>query len=159
MATDIIVGQLLENAFKYSPDGGTVTRRGRGRRGSDIVVTVVDEGIGIAAGDHERIFERFVQGEAGDRRRFGGIGLGLYIVKRLTEAQGGTISAHPAGNGNREQSHNDRRLSVNRAPAAPVTLPARGPNGLLRAPEGRGPAGGARPGDGTCMRLVLRAAG
>ncbi len=158
MATDIVLGQLLENAFKYSPDGGTVSVRAV-RDGSDIVVTVVDEGIGIQDGDHERIFERFVQGEAGDRRRFGGIGLGLYIVKRLTEAQGGTISAHPAGNGNREQSHNDRRLSVNRAPAAPVTLLARGPNGLLRAPEGRGPAGGARPGDGTCMRLVLRAAG
>ncbi|KAB2344775.1 sensor histidine kinase [Actinomadura rudentiformis] len=94
MATDIVLGQLLENAFKYSPDGGTVTVRAWAE-GSDVLVTVQDEGIGIAPGDHERIFERFVQGEAGDRRRFGGIGLGLYIVKRLTEAQGGAISAHP----------------------------------------------------------------
>ncbi|HEX6472196.1 MAG TPA: ATP-binding protein [Streptosporangiaceae bacterium] len=93
MATDIIVGQLLENAVKYSPDGGTVTVAARAE-GAHIVVTVSDEGVGIAPGDHERIFERFVQGEAGDRRRFGGIGLGLYIVKRLALAQGGDITAH-----------------------------------------------------------------
>src|SRR5579863_9058470 len=82
MATDIIVGQLLENAFKYSPAGGTVTVRARGV-GTTIEVDVEDEGIGIAPGDHERIFERFVQGETGDRRRFGGVGIGLYIVRRL----------------------------------------------------------------------------
>ena len=52
-----------------------------------------DEGIGISPGDHERIFERFVQGEAGDRRRFGGIGLGLYIVRRLARAQGADVQA------------------------------------------------------------------
>lgn len=94
MATDIVLGQLLENAFKYSPDGGTV-RVKAWAEASRLIVTVADEGIGIAEGDHERIFERFVQGEAGDRRRFGGIGLGLYIVKRLAEAQGGAVSAHP----------------------------------------------------------------
>jgi PAS domain S-box-containing protein len=92
MATDIIVGQLLENAFKYSPDGGTVTVGARAE-GADVVVTVLDEGVGIAPGDHDRIFERFVQGETGDRRRFGGIGLGLYIVKRLALAQRGDIAA------------------------------------------------------------------
>jgi PAS domain S-box-containing protein len=91
-ATDVIVGQLLENAFKYSPDGGTVTVTAR-PAGDWIEVTVDDEGIGIAPGDHERIFERFVQGEAGDRRRFGGIGLGLYIVRQLARAQGGEIAA------------------------------------------------------------------
>ncbi|HLI36841.1 MAG TPA: ATP-binding protein, partial [Streptosporangiaceae bacterium] len=58
-----------------------------------IEVTVEDEGIGIADGDRERIFERFVQGEAGDRRRFGGIGMGLYIVRRLAAAQGGEVDA------------------------------------------------------------------
>ncbi|XRQ16317.1 PAS domain-containing protein [Actinomadura welshii] len=158
MATDIVLGQLLENAFKYSPDGGTVTVRAV-CDGSDIVVTVADEGIGIRAGDHERIFERFVQGEAGDRRRFGGIGLGLYIVKRLTEAQGGTISAHPAKDGNGEVSHTEAYRWGAPGPAGPVTLPARRPDALLSAAEGRGPAGGARAGNGTCMRLVLRAAG
>src|SRR6476620_9829751 len=52
-ATDVIVGQLLENAFKYSPDGGTVHVRAR-VAGEWIEVTVEDEGIGIANGDHER---------------------------------------------------------------------------------------------------------
>jgi PAS domain S-box-containing protein len=93
MATDIIIGQLLENAIKYSPDGGTITVTAR-LDGDHVVVTVEDEGVGIAPGDHERVFERFVQGDAGDRRRFGGIGLGLYIVKRLALAQGADITAH-----------------------------------------------------------------
>ena len=111
MATDIIVGQLLENAFKYSPQGGTVSIRARvtgegpgGTGGGSppgaegvgagwIEVTVEDEGIGIADGDHERIFDRFFQGEAGDRRRFGGVGIGLFIVRRLAEAQHGEVTA------------------------------------------------------------------
>ena len=73
MATDIIVGQLLENCVQVLPAGGIVTVRAR-VTGPMIEVTVEDEGIGIAPGDHERIFERFVQGETGDRRRFGGVG-------------------------------------------------------------------------------------
>jgi PAS domain S-box-containing protein len=92
MATDIILGQLLENAFKYSPAGGPVTVSAVAD-GDVIEVTVRDQGIGIRPEDRERVFERFVQGEAGDRRRFGGIGLGLYIVRQLAEAQGGTIAA------------------------------------------------------------------
>ena len=92
MATDIIVGQLLENAFKYSPDGGTVLVRAQATE-TWIEVTVEDEGIGIAAGDHERIFDRFYQGETGDRRRFGGVGIGLFIVRRLAEAQHGEVTA------------------------------------------------------------------
>ena len=92
MATDIIVGQLLENAFKYSPEGGAVTVRAA-LAGDRIEVTVEDEGIGIAPADRERVFERFVQGEAGDRRRFGGIGLGLYIVRQLARAQDGEVAA------------------------------------------------------------------
>src|SRR5262244_2872940 len=98
MATDIMVGQLLENAFKYSPNGGTVTVTAR-VAGDWIEVTVDDEGIGIAPGDHERIFERFVQGETGDRRRFGGVGIGLYIVRRLAVAQNGTVLAQSRPDG------------------------------------------------------------
>ena len=103
MATDIIVGQLLENAFKYSPEGGTVSIgarvKGAGAGGDWLEVTVEDEGIGIAEGDHERIFDRFFQGEAGDRRRFGGVGIGLFIVRRLAEAQHGEVTAgsRPSG--------------------------------------------------------------
>src|SRR5262249_32418415 len=102
MATDILVGQLLENAFKYSPDGGTVGVRARVTEGW-IEVTVEDEGIGIADGDHERIFDRFFQGETGDRRRFGGVGIGLFIVRRLAGGGAGgkqgevTASSRPQG--------------------------------------------------------------
>jgi len=91
-ATDVIIGQLLENAFKYSPDGGNVTVRARAS-GEQIEVTVEDEGIGIPPADRERVFERFVQGDTGDRRRFGGIGLGLYIVRQLARAQDGEVTA------------------------------------------------------------------
>src|SRR5262249_53072901 len=92
LGTDTIVGQPLEAAFKSSPSGGTVTVRAA-ITGAMIEVTIEDEGIGIAPGDHERIFERFVQGETGDRRRFGGVGIGLYIVRRLAVAQQGTVVA------------------------------------------------------------------
>ena len=98
MATDIIVGQLLENAFKYSPDGGAVTVGAR-QAGDRIEVTVTDEGVGIPAADRERVFERFVQGETGDRRRFGGIGLGLYIVRQLARAQDGEVAAEGSPGG------------------------------------------------------------
>jgi PAS domain S-box-containing protein len=98
MATDIIVGQLLENAVKYSPEGGTVIVRARAED-EVIVVTVEDDGVGIAPGDRERVFERFVQVEAGDRRRFGGLGLGLYIVRRLARAQHGEVSVHARASG------------------------------------------------------------
>jgi PAS domain S-box-containing protein len=91
-ATDIVVGQLLENALKYSPDGGAVIVQAQ-PAGDVIEVTIADEGIGIRAEDRERVFERFVQGDAGDRRRFGGIGLGLYIVRQLARAQGGEVTA------------------------------------------------------------------
>ncbi len=97
-ATDGIISQLLENAFKYSPDGGTITIGARAAADT-IEVDVCDEGIGIAPADTERVFERFVQGEAGDRRRFGGIGLGLYIVRQLARTQGGDVvaSGRPGG--------------------------------------------------------------
>ena len=75
-----------------------------------IEVDVVDEGIGIAPGDHERIFERFVQGETGDRRRFGGVGIGLYIVRRLAVAQKGTVVAR-----SRPEGGTAMRLSLRRA--------------------------------------------
>ncbi|MEO5878424.1 MAG: ATP-binding protein [Streptosporangiaceae bacterium] len=92
LATDIIIGQLLENALKYSPDGGRIEVRAFAEDGT-LVVTVTDQGVGIDLADHERIFERFVQGETGDCRRFGGVGLGLYIVKGLAQSQHGDIRA------------------------------------------------------------------
>jgi PAS domain S-box-containing protein len=117
-ATDVIVGQLLENAYKYSPDGGAVIVSARSA-GEWVEVTVDDEGIGIAPGEHERIFERFVQGEAGDRRRFGGIGLGLYIVRQLARAQGGEVTASSRAAGGTRM-----KLQLRRAGPAPDPAPA-----------------------------------
>jgi PAS domain S-box-containing protein len=123
-ATDVIVGQLLENAFKYSPDGGQVNVRAR-KDGDEIHVLVEDEGIGIPAEDRERVFERFVQGETGDRRRFGGIGLGLYIVRQLARAQDGEVAAE-----GREDSGTLMRLRLRcgdvaeKGPIAPAAPPA-----------------------------------
>jgi PAS domain S-box-containing protein len=117
MATDIIIGQLLENAFKYSPDGGRVGLRARAV-GDWIEVTVSDEGIGIAPGDSERIFDRFVQGETGDRRRFGGVGIGLYIVRRLALAQHAEITARSRPTGGTLM-----RLRLRPAPPPPSPHP------------------------------------
>ncbi|RVX46171.1 PAS domain S-box-containing protein [Nonomuraea polychroma] len=98
LATDIVLGQLLENAFKYSPKGGLISVEAW-LEDDNVVVVVDDEGVGIAPPDRERIFERFVQVDSGDRRRFGGVGLGLYIVRSLARAQGGDVSAHPRPGG------------------------------------------------------------
>lgn len=98
LATDIILGQLLENAFKYAPNGGLISVEAWPEDDS-VVVVVDDEGVGIPANDRDRVFERFVQVDSGDRRRFGGVGLGLYIVRSLARAQGGDVSAHPRPGG------------------------------------------------------------
>jgi len=98
LATEILLAQLLENAFKYSPDGGLI-RVEAWVDGDGVVLVVDDEGVGIPPASRERVFERFVQADSGDRRRFGGVGLGLYIVRSLARAQGGEISAHPRPSG------------------------------------------------------------
>ncbi|WP_067173499.1 PAS domain S-box protein [Microtetraspora niveoalba] len=93
LATDILLGQLLENAFKYSPDGGLI-RVEAWAEGGRVVLVIDDEGVGIPPADRERVFERFVQADSGNRRRFGGVGLGLYIARNLARAQGGDLTAH-----------------------------------------------------------------
>ena len=91
-----------------------------------------DEGIGIAPADVDRVFERFVQGEAGDRRRFGGIGLGLYIVRQLARAQGGEVSAAPG-----PDRGTVMRLTLRQARAVAPGLgwPAAAPMPRLAAPK------------------------
>ncbi len=93
-----IVSNLLDNAMKYTPDGGRIT----------ISATIVDEfvsiavsdsGIGMAADLVPRVFDLFVQGERGLDRRGGGLGVGLTIARRLAELQGGTMSGGSAGPG------------------------------------------------------------
>lgn len=95
---DAVVGQLLENAIKYSPGRGEVVITAAAGEGG-VVVGVRDHGIGVDPGEADRLFERFYQGAEGDRRRFGGVGLGLFIVRRLLETQGGTVRASAAEGG------------------------------------------------------------
>jgi len=85
-----VLTNLVENATKFSPQGGTITIKGE-TSGNEISVTVVDEGIGIALRDQERIFERFYRVEDSLARPTQGTGLGLYICKTIIEAHGGRI--------------------------------------------------------------------
>ena len=87
-----VVGQLVENAVKYSPDGGTVRVSARAD-GDRAVVEVADEGVGIPDGDGVDLFAPFSQAGATNTREYGGVGLGLYIVRQLVEAQGGSVAA------------------------------------------------------------------
>jgi PAS domain S-box-containing protein len=171
-ATDSIVSQLLENALKYSPDGGAIRISARTQpliddqaaRGpepsevappgaSQIVVTVLDEGIGIAAADLERVFDRFVQGDAGDRRRFGGIGLGLFIVRQLARAQGGEVTAARRPGGGTAMTLTLRRASSYLPGAAEPEPDEARPNG---AGVSAGSTAAGRPnGTGAAGRPIL----
>jgi signal transduction histidine kinase len=91
-SVEIVFGQLLENAVKYSPGGGEVTVTARFDGDASIVVQVADRGLGIPEGEEANLFDRFYQ-VGGERRRFGGVGLGLYIVRKLLDAQGGCVRA------------------------------------------------------------------
>ncbi len=98
---DQVLTNLLENAVKYSPDGGPI-RVVAERRSGEVEVRVADVGVGIPAEHREQVFERFYQadGDAG-RRRFGGLGLGLYISRAIIDAHGGRIWAAPNLEGGR----------------------------------------------------------
>jgi two-component system, OmpR family, sensor histidine kinase VicK len=93
-----VIQNLLSNAIKYSPDGGRVILAARCER-HELVVSVQDQGLGMPAGELDRIFDRFhrVGGEV--TRSIGGTGLGLAICKGLVEAHGGQIWAESEGEG------------------------------------------------------------
>lgn len=86
-----IVLNLLANAIKFTPDGGTVTLRARAV--DEVVeIEVEDTGVGIPAEQLQRIFEEFHQVDGSSSREYGGVGLGLTLVRRLLELLGGTIT-------------------------------------------------------------------
>jgi signal transduction histidine kinase len=90
-----VLTNLVDNALKYSPRTGPVTIRAE-RQGPNVVVSVADAGIGIPAEQLDLVFDRFYQADANaSGRRFGGLGLGLYISRAIVEAHGGSISAAP----------------------------------------------------------------
>jgi signal transduction histidine kinase len=89
-----ILDNLISNAIKYSPDGGDVVVR-LARVGDSVRITISDSGVGIPPQDVPHVFERFYRSEqaAGQVR---GLGLGLYVVRRLVEAHGGHVSVSTA---------------------------------------------------------------
>jgi two-component system, NtrC family, sensor histidine kinase KinB len=97
-----ILGVLLDNAVRYSPEGGTVTVAAR-RNDQTVEIEVADEGIGIPAHEQERIFRKFYRAEGGGGPRgTGGTGLGLFIAQGLVLAMGGRIWVSSAeGEGSR----------------------------------------------------------
>ena len=85
-----IVLNLVGNAIKFTPDGGSVTVRAR-RTGDEVCIEIEDTGIGIAPRDLERVFDEFFQVDGSMSREHGGVGLGLALVRRLLGLLGGAI--------------------------------------------------------------------
>ncbi|MGV3571642.1 MAG: hybrid sensor histidine kinase/response regulator [Ramlibacter sp.] len=93
-----VVENLVDNAIKFSPDGGTV-RLALSRQPGEVVLQVADEGDGIAAADLPFVFQPFVQADRSLERARGGLGLGLAMVKGVTELHGGRVEARSGGPG------------------------------------------------------------
>lgn len=86
------LGNLVANALRHTPAGGTVALRAR-PAGDEVLIEVADTGAGIAAEDLPHVFDRFWRADKSRSRETGGSGLGLSIVRKLVEAHGGTATA------------------------------------------------------------------
>ena len=141
-----IMDNLIENALKYTPSGGSVYVNVRGD-GDNVLINVTDTGIGISADDLTHIFQKFYRADNSDTREVGGTGLGLYLVKQRVEAMGGRVWAESGfGEGSTffvslprisQSEYEKRMIAVNNqklqpnptvatasiAPAAPVVPP------------------------------------
>jgi len=90
-----VLANLLQNAVRYTPDGGHIAVSGR-RRDTDVLVTIANTGPGIPSEDLPHVFERFYRVEKSRDRATGGAGIGLAIVKTLVELGGGRVGAESA---------------------------------------------------------------
>jgi two-component system sensor histidine kinase VicK len=84
-----VIGNLFSNAIKYSPAGGLISVQLRPQNG-EVVLTVQDEGMGIAPDDQERVFDKFFR-TAEASSAIGGTGLGLAVAREIVETHGGSI--------------------------------------------------------------------
>jgi signal transduction histidine kinase/CheY-like chemotaxis protein len=125
-----IAWNLLSNAVKFTPAGGRVRLSLRRIENNLAELTVSDDGVGVPAAFLPHMFEPFSQADASTRRAFGGLGLGLSIVRQLVEAHGGTVAAHSEGEGL------GTTFTV-RLPMVSLSLEQlrRSPAGQVRAPE------------------------
>jgi CheY-like chemotaxis protein len=127
-----VVWNLVSNAIKFTPDGGRIEVRAGRVDDSHAEILVSDTGVGIAPDFLPYVFDRFRQADAGTRRRYGGLGLGLAIVRHLVELHGGSVAVHSAGEG---RGTTFRVLLPTREPRAGETVS--GP--LARLPSGEAP--------------------
>jgi two-component system sensor histidine kinase BaeS len=116
-----VVRNLLENAVRHTPPGGSVRVRASAGAGR-VEVAVTDTGPGIPEEHLPFIFERFYRVDAARAHATGGAGLGLAIVRQLVEAHGGTIEAHNVRGGGAEFVVSLTRLAGEASPASPAAL-------------------------------------
>ncbi|MDE2173310.1 MAG: hypothetical protein KGJ31_01785 [Patescibacteria group bacterium] len=95
------IENLIDNAIKYTPNGGSVSVRAA-RDGNKVLVSVSDTGIGISREDQAQLFEKFFRGKTAVHMFTDGSGLGLFIAKKIVEGHGGTISLAPREGGGTE---------------------------------------------------------
>ena len=114
-----VFGNLLNNACKYTERGGRISVT-LAREADTAVVTIVDTGIGIPADKKASIFEMFSQIDRSLNRPYGGLGIGLHLVKRLVEMHGGSVDADSDGPGR------GSRFTV-RLPALPASIASAAP--------------------------------
>jgi CheY-like chemotaxis protein len=116
-----VVWNLLSNAIKFTPAGGRVTVR-LGAQHGQASIAVADTGVGIRAEFLPHVFERFRQADGSTTRRYGGLGLGLAIVRHLVELHGGEVTVSSAGEG--QGACFTVRLPLQEAAAVPVPASA-----------------------------------
>ena len=98
----LAIEELIDNAIKFSPDGGRVVvgaapaGEHNGNPPDSVEISITDRGIGMSDDEAAHIFTDFVQGDASDTRRFGGLGLGLAVVQRVVEGHGGQVHCRSA---------------------------------------------------------------
>jgi PAS domain S-box-containing protein len=136
-----VLANLLNNAAKYTPEGGRLALEASvrpGRQGGELCIDVLDNGIGMAPDLAARAFELFAQAERSSDRSSGGLGLGLALVRSLVELHGGSVACESGGLGA------GSRFSV--------CLPLLEPEGAEAAPQ---PADAVAPAAGGALRVMV----